>query len=87
MSRHFAKTGNRTLDVPQVWAPLEGRRMKLTYTLIGLLVTAGAVVGLMLICGKGSNDEDTKSPGAAKRESSSSKDLRKRAAAIFRRFG
>jgi hypothetical protein len=46
--------------------------MKLTYTLIGLLVTAGAVVGLMLICGKGTNDEDTKSPGAAKRESATS---------------
>jgi len=60
--------------------------MKLTYTLIGLLVTAGAVVGLMLICGKGSNDED-KSDAQAERKSANSRDLRKRAAAIFRRFG
>ncbi len=41
--------------------------MKLTYTLIGLLVTAGAVVGLMLICGKGSNDEDKSDAQAEKR--------------------
>ena len=60
--------------------------MKLTYTLIGLLITAGAVVGLMLICEKGSNDED-KPNAQAERKSSDSADLRKRAAAIFRRFG
>jgi hypothetical protein len=60
--------------------------MKLTYTLIGLLVTAGAVVGLMLICGKERNDED-KPNAQAERKSADCADLRKRAAAIFRRFG